>query len=174
MATVSFNKITPIKAIEDKTIELNGEKILIKQYLPVSRKAMLVSEVLADVLDEHGMSSSIREKIYTGIRLIQFYTNINITDTMINNAGKTYDALVLNGILPAIIENIPKDEYEYLAETISESLKIVSTYRTSIAGLFTDMQTSNQDSVKSSNELMAELQEISNDGLLKNILDKMG
>lgn len=174
MATVSFNKITPIKSIDDKIIEINGENVSVKQYLPISKKAEIVGLVLQDTLDEHGMNSNIRERIYTCIRLIQFYTNISITETMINNAGKTYDLLELNNIIEKVIETIPTKEYAYLVEAINTSIKIVSEYRTSVAGLFTDMQAGDEASVKSADELMNQLQEVSQNGLLKNILEKMG
>lgn len=174
MATVSFSKITPIKAIEDKIIDINGEKVSVKQYLPIAKKAEIVGLVLQDTLDEHGMNSNIREKIYTYIRLVQFYTNINITDTMLDNAGKTYDLLEVNHILEKVIEAIPQEEYEYLINAINTSIKIVSDYRTSVAGLFTDMQAGDEASVKSADELMSQLQEVSQNGLLKNILEKMG
>lgn len=174
MATVSFSKITPIKSIDDKIIEINGEKVSVKQYLPIAKKAEIVGLVLQDTLDEHGMNSNIREKIYTYIRLIQFYTNISITETMLNNAGKTYDLLKLNHVIDNVINAIPAEEYNYLIEAINTSIKIVSDYRTSVAGLFTDMQAGDEASVKSADELMNQLQEVSQNGLLKNILEKMG
>jgi len=174
MAKIGLTKLTPIKSIENKIIDINGEKVSIVQYLPITDKAQMVSDVLGDTLDEHGMNSNIRENIYTGIRLIQYYTNINITDTMIANAGKTYDTLVMNGIIKKVKENIPQDELDYVIDAIHASIKIVSDYRTSVAGLFNDMQSGNQETTKAADELMDQLQEVSQNGLLKDILKKMG
>ena len=174
MAKISLTKLTPIKTIDNKVININGENVSIIQYLPITEKAKLVSDVLGDTLDEHGMNSNIRENVYTGIRLIQYYTNINITENMLNNSGKTYDLLMLNNIIDQVKENIPKEELDYIIDAIRQSINIVSEYRTSIAGLFTDMQAGNQDSVRSADELMNQLNEVSQNGLLRNILEKMG
>lgn len=174
MARIGFTKITPIKSLEDKTITINGEQVVIKQYLPIAEKALLVSDVLADVLDEHGMNSNLRETIYTALYIIKYYTNINLTEAMFNTAGKTYDLLKLNHIIDQVIQNIPVEEYEEIAKAIRESLLIVSTYRTSLAGMFYDMQAGDQASVKSADELMNQLNEVSQNGFLREVLEKMG
>lgn len=174
MARVSFTKITPIKSLEDKTITINGEQVVVKQYLPIAEKALLVSDVLADTLDEHGMNSDLRETIYTALYIIKYYTNINLTETMFNTAGKTYDLLKLNHVLDTVIDAIPEEEYIELSDTIRASIEIVSTYRTSLAGMFYDMQAGDQSSVKSADELMNQLNEVSQNGFLKQVMEKLG
>jgi hypothetical protein len=43
--------------------------------------------------DVDGFVSPLRFELYSKVFLIKYYTNINITDTMIDNIEKTYELL---------------------------------------------------------------------------------
>jgi hypothetical protein len=110
MAKVSLNKITPIKKVDDITIDINGEKVIVKQYLPVDEKALFSERVLNNAMDPNiNFASEMRMMVYFSLELINTYTNINLTEKMFEEATKTYDLLVLNHILDAVIDAIPKE-----------------------------------------------------------------
>jgi len=80
MAKVSLNKIIPIKKVDDITIDINGEKVIVKQYLSVDEKVALVERVLNASIDETNYFSNAKLKVYSKIEILKAYTNINFTD----------------------------------------------------------------------------------------------
>lgn len=175
MAKISVNKLSTIKSKPTKTLNINGEEIIVVQYLPMTLKATFVSEFLEMVLDDHGMSSSMRETVYYPLLVIKHYTNINLTDLMLgDNAFKTYDLLLLNNIFDLVMQEIPQEELESLHQMAYRGLEIVSNYRTSIAGLFMDMQMNNADSVKDTQTILQDLNSVADSPLLKSILQDLG
>lgn len=175
MAKVSITKLQEIKYINPIVIEINNEKIEVSQYLSMAQKAEMTQEFLTCVLDDHGMSSSLREEIYFKLLLIKYYTNINLTNLMLtDNAFKTYDLIHLNHIDEKICGAIPVDEYELIKQLCYNGLHIVSEYRTSIAGMFMDMQASNAESVKDTQELLTDLNSVASSPLLQSILTDLG
>lgn len=174
MARVGFTKITPIKTIEDKTIELNGETINIKQYLPMEKKSEMIGKIIGDVLDTTGLSSPLREIIYRSIYVIAYYTNINLTENMINEASKTYDLLVLNHIIDKVIEEIPEVEYQFICNSVHTIIEMLVTYRTSAAGLMEYMAQNQNQEMKDVDSINDTLNALSENKMLKEVLEKMG
>lgn len=135
MAKVSLSRITPIKSVEDKTIEINGAEISIKQYIPVHVITNFITELMSFVFDNDGFISPIRHEIYFKLLIIKYFTNINLTEAMLENADKTFDIITLNNITDNIIDNIPTDYFNFLNKIIYETEKKVQEYNTSIVGL---------------------------------------
>ena len=99
MAKVSLTKITPVKKLDKVIIKINDEDIEVIQYLPVAEKAELSERVVNAAIDpENGILSTSRRDVYSVLEIVRTYTNINITDKMMEEAPKTYDLLVLNDV----------------------------------------------------------------------------
>ena len=173
MAKVSFTHITPIKEIEDKKVILGDKEIIIKQYLPIKDKAELVDYIIQSSFDSQGLFSPIRQSIYTIIGMLKWYTNINFTDTMMQNIEKTYDAIVLNH-LDNILENIDEDERNIISQMIQDAIIETKDYIRSFAGQLRATQ-SDYDETKIDLDAMAkELEDPDKIGFLKNLMEKMG
>lgn len=116
MAKVSLNKITPTKSKDKKTITLNGEEVTVTQYLPVAEKLGIYERAIGGALDnESYYISRTRLEVCFALEVIRAYTNINLTDKMMEEAPKTYDALVVNGVWHEIVNAIPQEEYSSLS-----------------------------------------------------------
>lgn len=175
MAKVSLQKLQTIKYINPITIKIGEEEVKVEQYISMNMKAEFTQEFLNDVLDSHGMSSSLREEVYFNLLLIKYYTNINLTDLMLGeNAFKTYDILHLNDVFNTIKAAIPQNEYDLIYKLCYDGLHIVSQYRTSIAGMFMDMQTGNLESAKDAQEILSDLNSVADSPLLQSILTDLG
>lgn len=174
MALINFKKITPIRKLEDKTVEINGQEVIIKQYLPINDKATLIENVLNNCISEEGLLNSIRKEIFFGIELIKSYTNISITDALAEKANSTYDSLVIDNILQQVKENIPKEEYSQLCDLLTESIDNILTYNTSAAGIVRQISNDYNASKINIDEMMQELGDSDKVGLVKEVLDKMG
>lgn len=174
MAKVSFSKVAPKKEIEAITIKINDQDVIVQQYLPVAKKSEMIGDILDAIMDVNGIRSAIREPMYFYVYLVKYYTNINITETMLSNASSAYDALLNNGVLQKIIENIPSEEYKTIHDYVFDSIKNVADYRTSALGVITELQNGAMADTKDADEVMKQLTDMSENSFLSSVLTKMG
>jgi len=135
MAKVSLIKITPIKSGEIKEVEINGEKVQVRQYLPTAEKIALTERVLAGAFDESNRYSMFRLNILMEIEIIKTYTNFNITEKQMENILNLYDLLVLNNIIKQVNENIPDEELIELRNKIYDEADNLEHYLNSLMGV---------------------------------------
>lgn len=174
MAKISFNKLTPIKSVDATTITIGENEIIVERYLPMADKAAFVERVLNAVIDDTGFINPMRLDVMFHIELIKTYTNISITEKMMENPSKVYDLLILNNVLSAVLEAIPEEEYEDLIDNITECAKHTVDYLNSFAGMIKNI-TTNYDTTKMNvEEIMNTLGDPNQVGLVKDILDKIG
>ena len=174
MAKISLNSITPIKKVDSIKIKIGEQEIEVLQYLPVNDKLALAERVLNMTLDDTGFLNPVRLEVYTYLEIIRTYTNISITDKMIENAPKTYDLLEMNHILVEVVNAIPEEEYNTLIGMIEDSAEHTVKYLTSFVGM---MKTVSQDydaTKMNVDEIMNTLDDPDKIGLVKDILDKIG
>ena len=174
MAKISLNKICELKKVDPIVYEVNGQQITIIQYLSSEQKANLVEQVLNLVIDDTGFLNPMRLEIYSKLKILCFYTNISITDKMIEEGGKTYDLLKINGILQAIFNQIPQNEYNYIMNCIAESAKHVIEYTNSFIGMMKTINTDSSSTGTNIEKIMNTLDQPDKIGLVKDILDKIG
>lgn len=135
MAKVTFTKLNTVKTMAPKEVQIGGLDIEIKQYLPIEEKLELVQTVLQNALEEQGFFNPIKINMFLELEMVKEYTNISFTETQLNNIPKLYDSLMLNGIVDMIMKNVPKSEYDFLKEGITEcGLRLVQ-YNTSLVGI---------------------------------------
>lgn len=174
MAKVSLNKITPIKDIDPKIITIEDNKIEVIQYLPITDKLALVEKVLNLSLDPTGFFNPVRLEIYTNLEIIRTYSNVSITDKMMENAAKTYDLLTMNNIINTIIMAIPEEEYATLLNAIEECTQATLQYMTSFVGMVKTIAEDYKNSKMNVDDIMKTLNSPNEIGLLKEILEKVG
>ena len=174
MAKISFNKLTPIKSVDPTIVTIGENEITVERYLPMADKAAFVERVLNAVIDDTGFINPMRLDVMFHIELIKTYTNISITDKMMENPSKVYDLLMLNHILSAVLEAIPEEEYEDLMNDVGECAKHTVDYLNSFAGMIKNV-VANYDATKMNvEEIMKTLDDPEKIGLVKDVLDKIG
>ena len=175
MAKVSLSKIASVKAVDKVAIKINGEEILVSQYLPVVDKVSYCERVIASSIDsESQYISRARLSVYGALELIRSYTNINITDKMMEEAPKTYDLLKLNGIIEAVIAAIPSKEYEELQKKLYDDSDHLENYLHSFAGVLKSV-TNDYDATKMDvDSMIAEFKDPEKYKMLTDVLDKIG
>lgn len=174
MAKISLNKLTPIKSIDPTIITIGENEITVERYLPMADKAAFVERVLNAVIDDTGFINPMRLDVIFHIELIKTYTNISITDKMMENPSKVYDLLALNHVLSSVLEAIPEEEYEDLMNDVGECAKHTVDYLNSFAGMIKNI-VANYDTTKMNvEEIMQTLDDPEKIGLVKDILDKIG
>lgn len=173
MAKVSLNKLVEKKDIPSKNVNIGTETISVLQYLSTAEKAKLIERITNDVFDASGFASPIRTTVYFDLELIRAYTNINITDKMMETPDKTYDLLVLNDIVKIVKDNIPSEELDCIMTLIYSTINHVENYNTSLVGMF-KMINEDYDGTKLSIENILKSLEPEKIETLQQVLEKMG
>ena len=118
------------KIIEPKVIELLGEKVEVKQYLPMQDK-MNILEMVIQTADAGTILNTLVLDAVFEMYLIFKYTNIEFTEEEKNNILETYDKLEINDMITPIISNIPEIEYKLLRDNLLVMIDDYKTYRNS-------------------------------------------
>lgn len=174
MAKVSLNKLVEKKDIPSKNVNIGTETISVLQYLSTAEKAKLVERITNDVFDVSGFASPVRIAVYFDLELIKSYTNINITDKMMEVPDKTYDLLVLNNIIKIIKDNIPSDELDCIMTLVYNTINHVENYNTSLVGMFRTITSDENGTTRSLEEILQDLQNNDNLELVNKVMKKMG
>lgn len=169
MAKVSLNKLATLKNVAEKTIDIHGEKIMIVQYLPIADKISFVEAVINTVLDSNGLSNPIRTETYFYLNFIKFYTDISITDKMLENAAKTYDLLKINDVINTVVGNVPQEEFNEMFRYVMETISHIEKYNTSIVGLIRSVMEDYNNTQLDVREIANNLAKVENSEVLKDV-----
>ena len=135
MAKVSFTKLGLKKKEEIKNITVNDQVIEVKQYLPISDKINIITNVIENSADDNNFANPVKVEVFANLEIMYAYTNISFTDKQKENPTKLYDLLEENGIIAEVIAAIPENEYALLLGWIDETIEAFYTYRNSVLGI---------------------------------------
>ena len=92
MAKVSFSKLGLTKNQEVKILNWNEQNIEVRQYLPISEKLELISNVINFAHDGNAnFANPVQVEVFTGLELLYAYTNISFTDKQKEDPAKLFD-----------------------------------------------------------------------------------
>jgi hypothetical protein len=134
--------------IDTVEIEINGQKINVKQYLPVEKKAGIVNLAVSGTIVD-GIVNEILMDAFFHVFVIEHYTDIDFSDAEFYDVLQNFDRMSSNGIVSKIIDAIPPEEYEYLLSMANSAKNSVNEYNRS----YTFAMTNNQETI----ELMSAL-----------------
>ena len=101
-------------------------------------------------------------------------TNINITEKMMENAPKTYDSFMINGVIDKIIEAIPEDEYNAVFNAIEECAEHAIKFLNSFVGMMRTVTNDYNATKMNVDEIVNSLNDPDKIGLVKDVLEKLG
>ena len=174
MAKVSFTKLGLKSNQEVKTIEWNEQIIEVKQYLPINKKLELISNVINLSVDETNFANPVKVKVYLSLEIIEAYTNINFTEKQKEDICKLYDLFNSNGLIKAIIDEIPQEEYNELVKGTWDSVDAIYDYRNSLLGILESAASDYSNLSLDATDIQQKLADPNNMTLLKDVLAKLG
>lgn len=174
MAKVSFTKLGLKINQEINTIEFNGQNIEVKQYLPISDKLALISNVMNASYDENNFSNPVKEQAYTELEILYTYTNINFTDKQKEDAEKLYDMVKSSGLVAAVIAALPQEEYNEVIGGIKASISAFYAYHNSALGILETVSQDYSNLDLDASAIQKKLADPNNMTLLKDVLTKLG
>lgn len=133
MAKVAFSTLKLKQNKDVKTFKFADKEIEVLQYLPASDKYDLIMGTLQECNVDNVFNEFLKE-VYFNLNLVFMYTNLTFTDKQKENMTELYDILDSNGFFNQVIENIPKEEYEFLVLSMEEIQTAMERYEQSIAG----------------------------------------
>ena len=141
MAKISFNKLGLKINQATKTVQYKEDfAIEIKQYLPVNEKLKMMGEILEYTMDQNNFANPVKQKVFTTISVIEYYTNITFTDKQKEDPTKLYDAINSSDLFEVISSNIPEAELQELQNGIDGIIIAYYQYTNSILGVLENIK----------------------------------
>ena len=174
MAKVSFTKLGLKKKEEIKNITINDQVIEVKQYLPISDKINIITNVIENSADDNNFANPVKVEVFANLEIMYAYTNISFTDKQKGDPTKLYDLLEENGIIAEVIAAIPENEYALLLGWIDETIEAFYTYRNSVMGIMEQISADYSNLSLDATEIQQKLADPQNLELLKSVMTKLG
>ena len=80
MSRVPFTKLGLKKKEEIKNITINDQVIEVKQYLPISDKINIITNVIENSADDNNFANPVKVEVFANLEIMYAYTNISFTD----------------------------------------------------------------------------------------------
>ena len=173
MAKVAFSKLALPKTSTTGNLDINGQTVEVKKYLPVDEKLELIAEVINQSHDENNFPNPLKVEVFFTIAIVKYYTNITFTEKQLETPTKIYDMLILGGF-NLIKEMIPADEYNHLKAALDKTLDAIYTYRNSVLGILDSVSTDYSNLNLDAAGIQKTIADPNNLALLKDVLTKLG
>ena len=176
MAKIPYTKLECKVNTSTCDIDINGQTISIKNYLPIQEKLEMVSNIInqAAVADTNGYWNPGKINVFFTLEVIYNYTNINFTDKQKSDPTKLYDQIVSSGLYEKVIQIIDPAELNFINSTLNETLRNIYTYRNSVYGILDTISTDYSNLELDAEQLRQTIADPNNLALLKNVVAKLG
>ena len=174
MAKVSFTKLGLKKKEEIKNITINDQVIEVKQYLPISDKINIITNVIENSADDNNFANPVKVEVFANLEIMYAYTNISFTDKQKGDPTKLYDLLEENGIIAKVIAAIPENEYALLLGWIDETIEAFYKYRNSVLGILDTISADYSSLSLDATEIQKKISNAENIEFLKDVMTKLG
>ena len=141
MAKIGLTKLITVKKPVTKTIKFNEQEIEVKQYLPLKEKLGMIQDIGIAAISEKWVNP-VTVDVLLNIKIIQYYTNINLTETQLSNPEELFDTLELNGIVDFVQRHIPESEIEIIKFWLKETVNSINNYNNSALGVMENLSNS--------------------------------
>lgn len=141
MAKPTLNKLKLTQKNPVKIITFNEQEIEIKQYISIQDKLTMISEVLAAAADDNKFYNPGKLDMFFALKVIDYYTNLSITEKQRENFIKLYDDFMSSGFYTEVFHAIPEDEVGYVYTLMKESVDQIYKYQNSAYGILDAVNT---------------------------------
>jgi hypothetical protein len=133
--SVRYSDLNIEKNSSTKEIEINGQKVLVKKYLGVDKKAAIVNlSIQGATID--GCIHELLMDAYFHAMLVENYTDIEFDPDESGDILLTFDELESTGVLGQIIDSIEVEEYNSLYDALQTMKDSINQYNRSYASAF--------------------------------------
>lgn len=174
MAKLAYSKLGIKTSQEIKTITFNDQLIEVKQYLPIEDKLKIVENVLNYSAEDKRFYNTGKIEVFLTLEVFYNYTNITFTDKQKENQPKLYDNLNTSGLMVAVIEAIPEQEFLFLYKLINGIVESIYKYNNSVMGILDTISQDYSNLDFDASAIQQKLADPENMEFLKSVLTKLG
>lgn len=174
MAKIGLTKLGLSINKDIKEIEWNGQKIEVKQYLPIDDKLALCARVINNSADDINYYNPGKLMVYQDIEILKAYTNINFTEKILNTPTKLFDLVYSSGLAAIIYEQIPQIEVDTITHIINTTIKNIYEYKNSALGIMSAISTDYEGLKLDATEIQKKLIDGEGVEFLKEVMNKLG
>ena len=174
MAKPTFTKLKLSSEIAPKEFEWGEQKIEIKQYISIRDKLTFISDVLNSAADENRFYNIGKINMFFALKVLDYYTNLSITDKQKENPVKLYDDIIASGFYGKVFKLIPEDEIGFVYNTMMDAIEQIYKYQNSIYGILDTINTDYSQMNLDIQKLTENLQNKEGVQFLDQVLTKMG
>lgn len=173
METIKFSDLN-LSLVEDITeVNINGQYIKVKQYLPVEKQIEIISNVLRNSADDNNFANPTKVEVFFNLELIYAYTNLEFSEDEKENPTILYDILESNDIISKIIDAIPSIQYADLLERTMTTIENYYKHTNSALGILEQISTDYKGLDLDAEKIKEKIDGPSLD-LVKDIVEKLG
>ena len=174
MSKPTLNKLKLTQKDPVKTITFNEQEIEIKQYISIQDKLTMISEVLALAADDNKFYNPGKLDMFFALKVIDYYTNLSITEKQRENFIKLYDDFMSSGFYTEVFHAIPEDEVGYVYTAMKESVDQIYKYQNSAYGILDAINTDYSNLNFDVQEITQKLQNKEGVEFLNDVMTKLG
>ena len=174
MAKVALTKLKLVPKDAIKTFVWNEQEVEVKQYISIQDKLNMISEILNLAADDNRFYNPGKLDMFFALKVIDYYTNISITDKQKENLIKLYDNFISSGFYTEVFKTIPEDEVGYVYTIMKESADEIYKYQNSIYGVLDALNTDYKDLDFDIQKLMGDLKDREGMEFLNDVMTKLG
>ena len=135
MAKPTYAKLKLSSNINPKELEWGEQKIEVKQYLSIQDKLKMITEILGLTADDNRFYNVGRLKVFKALKMLEYYTNLSITDKQKEDPIKLYDELMVSDFFDAVENLIPDMELKEINDILYDTIDQVYKYQNSAYGI---------------------------------------
>ena len=173
MAKVPFTKLGLTKNTEVKNFTWKDQTIEVKQYLPIQDKLSLIAAVLNKSQDENNFVNDAKVNLFTGLEIINYYTNISITEKQKEDPAKLYDLFNGSCFLSKVYDAMPEGEVDNIFSLVYSTAEHFYKYRNSVYGVLDALNTDYNNLNLDAEAIREKIADPNSLELLKKVLTKL-
>lgn len=173
MAKVPFTKLGLTKNTEVKNFTWKDQIIEVKQYLPIQDKLSLIAAVLNKSQDENNFVNDAKVNLFTGLEIINYYTNISITEKQKEDPAKLYDLFYGSHFIDKVYTAMPEGEVDNIFALVYSTAEHFYKYRNSVYGVLDALNTDYNNLNLDAEAIREKIADPNSLELLKKVLTKL-
>ena len=134
----------------------------------------MIANIINQSADYNGYYNQARIYIFTILEMIDYYTNISLTEKQKADVFKTFDLFVNSGLSAAIFDKINPYEYNQIKSWVHELINSIYVYKNSVVGIMDTIKEDFNLMDLDASKIAQNLGNKENMELLKDILTQMG
>lgn len=171
MAKIAYSKLK--KKVEPivKTVEFNGEKIEVRQWISTQDRLALMGKIIELAHDEsYHFFNPIQMQVFSVLETVKAYTNITFTEKQEEDVPKLYDEIICGGLWEAVKEVLPEEATDILWDVRNVAEKYYE-YQNSMLGAMESIKLNYDATSMDVDALQEKIRDPETFGLVKEIMN---